>query len=872
MALFKNNIAVNNGGAIYLQNSSISMHQGSVTFHNNTAKNGGALYIDGDSQIIWPVQAQLKFTGNIAVFYGAAVYVVIGGFTALVDQTIFFYYGSLSKAICCDDNIANMVGNCAYFDVEVYDYNCEYADARRIFRSDKLFTTKMCKMDFSNTTVTIEDTLYNYQDDTLAYEFPLHNLHFDVAVFDFFNNLVGPVYLSVDCYINRDNLPEYYIDSIQSNITLLHDRNVTTIGGLSTLTISFCAYGINASHLKGLVNADTDFTIMHVGTCNDDMSHILVQGVCLPFICAIIENLLFPSDPNYLSHFGMQCIKKGNTDYDDGYCNDNYSLTVDPGYWFSNGYQYYTVSCPIDHCDTSLALGDLYPFDDFNNSDVQCLPFWSGLICGDCNSSENRAILYDTTNCIQLKECFRESVAPNLLLLLSISFLYWFLVISFIFVLLHFQFNVIAGYAYGVIFYYSVLEIVITMLIKVQYIDKNAVQISLLTLPFLSNLGYLKVPFLTYVKLCLYESKAIDHVFISYIHPLIVTCLVGLIFITARRFIIVARYVGRYVNSKSICILLLLSYSSICYTSMQLLKPFAIFERDFTVHTWKWRTYLSPTVPYFHGRHILYGIIAILCELIIGIGLPLVILTQRYLIRYFNLKLISIKPVIDQLQGCYKEEYRWFAAYYLICRQVIYAADIFSDIVSSTNRRIYHYQHINYTFQSSDATVTTMFVMFSVMLFIHVWLRPYKVKGLNILDGIILITLLFLMISAANTSGSDDGITIFLFFLPLLLLLNYLLLSSKLKHIFIPGSCIGVIATELFLTNYYVSHFNVPTAFKNLWAEGMLHVYIVMASFICLVVYVIWVVKQLSTRCKREEYMLVNIQDYNGDDENSDST
>ena len=127
------------------------------------------------------------------------------------------------------------------------------------------------------------------------------------------------------------------------------------------------------------------------------------------------------------------------------------------------------------------------------------------------------------------------------------------------------------------------------------------------------------------------------------------------------------------------------------------------------------------------------------------------------------------------------------------------------------------------------------------------------------------------MISAANSSGSDDGITIFLFFLPLLLLFNYLLLSSKLKHIFIPGSCIGVIATELFLTNYYVSHFNVLTAFENLWAEGIFHVYIVMASFICLVVYAIWVVKQLSARCKRKEYMLVNIQDYNGDDENSDS-
>ena len=32
---------------------------------------------------------------------------------------------------------------------------------------------------------------------------------------------------------------------------------------------------------------------------------------------------------------------------------------------------------------------------------------------------------------------------------------------------------------------------------------------------------------------------------------------------------------------------------------------------------------------------------------------------------------VKIKPLIDPFQQCYKNKYRWFAAYYLICRQVL---------------------------------------------------------------------------------------------------------------------------------------------------------------------------------------------------------
>ena len=298
---------------------------------------------------------------------------------------------------------------------------------------------------------------------------------------------------------------------------------------------------------------------------------------------------------------------------------------------------------------------------------------------------------------------------------------------------------------------------------------------------------------------------------------------------------------------------------------MQLLKPLAIFEREYDAQLWQWHTYLSPTVRYFHGRHILYGIIAILCELIFGIGPPLVILTQRYLIRYFNLRLIAIKPVIDQLQGCYKEEYRWFAAYYLICRQVIYITDIFSDFLTGIPSD-YTYGAIQI---SNVITVSSLFCIFIAMMLIHVWLRPYKLKGLNILDGSILLVLLFLLISGSYGGLCDDSITVVLFILPLILLLNYLALNSRLKHILIPVSCVGIFVAEVFVTMQ--GYFDLAEFFEITLFGGIFHILIIITPLICLMAYIIWVVKSLCTRHNRREYMLVNTQD-NHDVEDSDST
>ena len=153
------------------------------------------------------------------------------------------------------------------------------------------------------------------------------------------------------------------------------------------------------------------------------------------------------------------------------------------------------------------------------------------------------------------------------------------------------------------------------------------------------------------------------------------------------------------------------------HTSLQLLRLLPYFEFsgvNGTKHK-GWKSHWSPAHSYFSGRHKYYFIVAILCELIIGIGLPVFLLMQRRLTRYFNFN--RIKLIIDQLQGCYRNDCYWFAAYYLICRQIIYCVDVF--IVFETNLWSDHI----------SVKLVTMLICLIICIFIlviHLWFQPYN--------------------------------------------------------------------------------------------------------------------------------------------------
>ena len=205
--------------------------------------------------------------------------------------------------------------------------------------------------------------------------------------------------------------------------------------------------------------------------------------------------------------------------------------------------------------------------------------------------------------------------------------------------------------------------------------------------------------------------NGIDQLFIHYSHAVGVSLLLLLIVVAARYSARVSLFVSRCII-RVICLLILLSYTSIASTSLQLLLPLRFTDVE------EFYTYSSPNIQYFHGRHILYGIVAIICELIVGIGLPLLLLFEPVLNKKINF--IKIKPLLDQFQGCYKDKYRWFAAYYLICRQVIFL------IVY-----LFNSNYSNMLFYLQTACV--------IIAIVHIWIQPYQNEFLNALDGVMLL-------------------------------------------------------------------------------------------------------------------------------------
>ena len=248
--------------------------------------------------------------------------------------------------------------------------------------------------------------------------------------------------------------------------------------------------------------------------------------------------------------------------------------------------------------------------------------------------------------------------------------------------------------------------------------------------------------------------SGIDQQFIHYIHPAAVVLIIVMISLLARkspRFtVIISRGIIHV-----ICLLLLLSYTSIASTSLLLMRSLTFHEID------KVYTYLSPDIKYFHGRHLAYGIVALLCSISIVPGLPLLLTLQPILNHKFNF--VKIKPLLDQFQGCYKDNYRCFAGYYMICRLVI----ITIVIVNSSNELVASY---------------VLIVACVIIALIHVMVKPYNDEILNKFDEVLLHLIIFTVALALIDDINSPlviTITCLLVILPLIIFIALVLFLYK---------------------------------------------------------------------------------------------
>jgi len=203
-------------------------------------------------------------------------------------------------------------------------------------------------------------------------------------------------------------------------------------------------------------------------------------------------------------------------------------------------------------------------------------------------------------------------------------------------------------------------------------------------------------------------------------------------------------------------------------TSLLLMRPLTFHGID------KFYTYVSPDIEYFHGRHLVYAIVALLFIIIIVIGLPLMLALEPFLNSKINFT--KIKPLLDQFQGCYKDKYRYFAAYYMICRLVIIAI----IIANSSDDFIARY---------------LLITACAIMDLIHQIFRPYSNPLLNVFDGVILHFLVLVsvlpLVEFFDSFNTDlvVGISFVIIILPLVIFIAMSLVINKGKIKKLPSKC-----------------------------------------------------------------------------------
>ena len=691
---FVNNEASQSGGGGYFSYyCNVTMEEDAmVSFNNNKALQGGALCFYNEAKFLSKENSTAFFHNNLAIVGGGSAAVLTNStFTLQDDVTINFsnsraqYGGAIlidasaimvnssdENSVTFTNNIATIVGNSIYQDVaDLCNRNC--LTDRVVGISNEFIATPPNELKFYDPAICIDDdndTQYNsyyVQDIMLGSDIVI-----PTCVLDHYNHSVEPTQFLVQ----REPNSSYDISDPGQVLIGCNAFERINIKGDRVLS--------NSTNLSVYINLNVDH---NAGWKQISVTLIVELSEC---------HLGFWHSSN-----SRKCECYNNAS-DIVFCSGS-SSTIKRGYWFGSVTGKPTVTfCPINYCNFTCCetSNGYYHLSPVRND--QCRSHRSGTACGSCKYGYT--LSFDSTECLNIKSC----TAGQTILVILLTVTYWLVMVILVFTIMYYK--VVIGYLYCITYYYSIVDILLSQ-------NLQASRGLHLSVSIMSSFSKITPQFLG--ELCLTIGiSGIDQQFIHYIHPAAVVLIIVMISLLARKSSRFTAIISRGIIHV-ICLLLLLSYTSIASTSLLLMRSLTFHQID------KVYTYLSPDIEYFHGRHLVYGIVALLCSISIVPGLPLLLTLQPILNRKFNF--VKIKPLLDQFQGCYKDNYRCFAGYYMICRLVI----ITIVVANSSNEIIASY---------------VLIVACGIIALVHVTVKPYSNEVLNKFDGVVLQLIIFIAV------------------------------------------------------------------------------------------------------------------------------
>ena len=707
MVTFDNNKALLGGAVCFINKTNFLSKQNSIAFFSNNAAtvDGGAATILTNSTFTFQDNLTINFSNNRAQ-YGAAIF---------LDASAVVNGSDKNGSINFTKNSARIVGNSIYQDVaDLCNRSC--LTDRVVGISTEFIATQPNELKFYDPAICID-----IDNDTQCNSYYVQNIMLGsdivipACVLDHYNHSVESTQFWVHSEFNSSNNIRGPKQVLIGCNNIFEGISITSNRVLSNSTNFSFSINSNVDHNADWKQMSVSLTV-ELSKCHPGFWQSLKSQKCE---CYNANDIVFCSGS---------------------------SSTIKRGYWYGSVTGEPTVTfCPINYCNFTCceASNGYYHLSPVRND--QCRSHRSGTACGSC--THGYTLSFDSPECVSIQNC----TAGQTVLVILLTVTYWIVMVILVFFIMYYRVGI--GYLYCITYYYSIVDIILSQ-------NLQASRGLNLTVSIMSSFSKITPQFLG--ELCLTTGMSgIDQQFIHYIHPSAVILIIAIIILLARKSPRFTAFISRGIIHV-ICLLLLLSYTSIASTSLLLMRSLTFLDID------KVYTYLSPDIEYFHGRHLAYGIVALLCSVSIVSGLPLLLTLQPILNKKFNF--VKIKPLLDQFQGCYKDNCRCFAGYYMICRLVIMTI----VIVNSSNEFIASY---------------VLIVACGIIALIHVTVKPYNNEILNKLDGIFLQMIVFIAVLPLLDDFDSPvviSITFILVMLPLIIFIALTLFLHKddLKKIF----------------------------------------------------------------------------------------
>ncbi len=760
----------NTESGLCISSTSVELH-GFVWFSNNKGVHGGAIFLTGTSWINLTPNLKLLFFNNTATQDGGAIYYTYPPSLSLWDfkdcfiqysnRTVPFHQWNVTVAFA--HNLAFESGDAVYvsnsqectwseghsasnpFEATninaCYPFNYDLQKPR-----EKAVSTPPAHISFDQLSAN-----YSYRD-KLWYEYsimPGATLNLNVEITDYFGNRTSSV-VSTACH----NVSDYLEYSFQKDLCVQSSKY--SIEGLSS------TFGLNNS-LKDLqIRGPPHSKILYVLVTND------LQPIVVPLLISltdckygfVLSNSTGSTAPSCVCFSQLPTVRTDNF-----LCIDDKD-TVIPcirnGYWFGeigqkkNGVDVHgTQTCLYGTCTKKCQPCGHLPTHEWCKLPEQpsqlCKRHRNGPLCSQCKPGFS--LTYDSFSCTSCS--VRKAV--GLWLLFAV---YWAFILLQLIAIIKLDLRVGSGYMYIFLYYFSVLKYIMWYSIPENYLT---VPLNLFgTLTRLDPLLYV------YTNLCLFSGvTSVQYEAFHYIHPLVILTVVMTLITLGyfcSRFTI---FSGNYAI-QALCYVLLLAYTSLAETSLNLLNPLkypttypSVYGEAF-VQIQPGTTYMHPT------EHLPYALLALVVEITIVLPFSIFMLVAPLLMRHVNL--IKLKPILDEYQSCYKDRYRWFAGVYLVGRQLFFLTSIWS---------------IDY-----KISLLLNQIFCTIILVLHATIHPYRQRWLNYVDTFFLadLTLLTFLYSGGGiaslpwSSNARKSVVTILILLPCLYFL-FLLTVGLTRYI-----------------------------------------------------------------------------------------